>query len=259
WDAMRGELHERPTAWLRHRPADALIPTGELIIPDALRDTVARMPALLSSGEVRSLIVRGPRHGGRRTLVGAVARALGRGLLEVTDLGGELADERARTAATLATLLHAMPAMVLDPGAGETVALPAMVWADGPLAVVLGRFGGVTGTSVEQGLTVTLEMPDPAARLRHWRAAGGIADADLDATAARFRMTSGNIQRTARLARSHAALAGRTAATLDDVQQASRALHRQALDTLAARLDTAGDWSHLAVGGETQRELWDLE
>jgi len=81
----------------------------------------------------------------------------------------------------------------------------------------------------------------------------------VDAAAARFRITSGNIFRTAQLARSYAALAGRAAASIDDVQQASRALNRQALDTLAARLDTAGDWSHLAVGGETQRELWDLE
>jgi len=259
WDALRGEVHEAPAPWLRHRPAEALAPAADLVLPDEAHGTLARLPTLLASGEVRSLIVRGPSHGGRRTLVGAVARALGRGLLEVTDLGGAAADERAQTAGTLAALLHAMPVLVVDPGPGESVALPSPACADGPLAVVLGRQGGVTGPLVEQALAITLDTPDPAARRRHWRASGALAGSDVDTAAARFRMTSGNLRRSARLARSYAALAGRAAASLDDVQQASRALHHQALDTLATRLDAAGDWSHLAVGGETQRALSDLE
>jgi len=139
WDALRGEVHESPAPWLRYRAASALAPLEELVLPDAVRETVARVPLLLASGQVRSLIVRGPNHGGRRTLVGAVARTLGRGMLEVTDLGGEAADERGRAAGTLATLLHAVPALVVDPGPGETLTLPALAWADGPVAVVLGR------------------------------------------------------------------------------------------------------------------------
>jgi hypothetical protein len=258
WDALRGEAHAEPAPWLRHTPMSALGPVDELVIPSDVRQTIARLPSLLSSGEVTALVVRGPHHGGRRTLAGAVARTLGRGMLEVTELGAE-AEERARAAGTLATLLHAMPVVVIDPGPGETVTLPPVKWADGPIAVVLGSHGGVTGASVERGISVTLPIPDPPARRAHWLAAGKLADADREAVAARFRMTSGNIRRTAKLAQSYAALAGRDAPTVDDVQEASRALNRQALDTLAMRLATAGDWSHLAVGNETQRELWDLE
>src|SRR5262249_36292000 len=157
----------------------------------------------------------------------------------VNDLSTD-GDTRARAAGTLATLLHAMPALVIDPGPGDTVTLPPVQWADGPIAVVMGRQGGITGVSVERGITLTLETPDPAGRRRHWLAAGPLAEADRDAVASRFRMTSGNIRRTARLAQSYAALGGRAAPTVADVQEASRALNRQALDTLAIRLTTAG-------------------
>ena len=258
WDAMRGELAASPAAWLRHREPSELPALDALVLPPAARDTLARVPPLLQAGEARTLIVRGPHHGGRRTVAGAVARALGRGLLEVVELGGE-SEARGRVAATLATLLHAVPALVVDPGPGETVTLPALPGADGPLIVVLGRQGGLAGTAIEQGLSLTLEIPGPDERRAHWQAVGGVEESDREAVVARFRMTSGNIRRAARLARSYAALASRTTVTMADVQEASRALHRQALDTLAARLPATGDWSHLAVNGDTQRELTDLE
>lgn len=86
------------------------------------------------------------------------------------------------------------------------------------------------------------------------------ADAyELDQISERFRMTGGNIQRAASMAFAYAALEGRTAITVGDVQQASRELNRQALDMLAVRVETAGDWSHLAVREETIRELFNLE
>jgi len=258
WDAMRGEIHEAPSAWMRYHPPSELVPIDDLVVPPAVRETLARAPVLLESGEARALIVRGPQHGGRRTLVGAVARQLGRGLLEVTQLGLD-AGERGRTAGTLSTLLHAIPALVVDPGPGETAEIPALGSTDGPVAVVLGRLGGVTGPSLEQTITINLETPDPEARRQHWETSAALSDVDRLAVATRFRMTSGNIRRTARMARAFASLAGRDVIEVDDVQQASRALRRQALDTLAVRLETGGDWSHLAVGAETQRELLDLE
>jgi ATPase family associated with various cellular activities (AAA) len=258
WDALRGELNERPSPWLRHRPRELLAKAGELVLTDSVRETLKRLPLLLERGEVNALIVRGPHHGGRRTLAGAVAHSLGLGLLEVNELGAE-AEQRARAAGTLATLLQALPVVVLKPAAGETVTLPAVRWSDGPIAVVMGPQGGVTGVSVERSITIALEIPGPAARKEHWISAGGLAEADRDAVTARFRMTSGNIRRTATLARSYAALAGRSEIGLLDVQEASRALNRQALDTLAMRLAAEGDWTQLAVGAETQRELWDLE
>jgi hypothetical protein len=258
WDALRGERQDTPAPWLRHRPLHELAHLDQLTLPDAVHETLQRFPTLLANDEVSTLIVRGPHHGGRRSVAGAVSQMLGRGLLEVVDLQSD-AEERARAAGTLATLLHAVPVLVIDPGPGETVTLPRVRCAGAPLVVIMGRQGGVIGPSVDRAITVTLDIPDAHARQRHWLAAGKLAERDRDAAAVSFRMTSGNIRRTARLAHSYAALAGRDAPIFADVQQASRALNRQALDTLAMRLDAAGDWSHLAVGIETQRALHDLE
>jgi SpoVK/Ycf46/Vps4 family AAA+-type ATPase len=58
---------------------------------------------------------------------------------------------------------------------------------------------------------------------------------------------------------SYAALDGRTAVTLADVQQASRAANRQTLDALAACVPTSGGWDHLVVNDQTLAELANLE
>lgn len=78
-------------------------------------------------------------------------------------------------------------------------------------------------------------------------------------------MTSGNIWRTASLARSYAALAGRGSVERNDVRRAARAVHRQKLDTLAARRDVddlcpdgapaASPWGGLVLRPDTAAEL----
>ena len=47
--------------------------------------------------------------------------------------------------------------------------------------------------------------------------------------------------------------------TLSDVREACRALNRQALDTLAARVDVGGTWGQLVVGEATVAKLLELE
>ena len=61
------------------------------------------------------------------------------------------------------------------------------------------------------------------------------------------------------MAGAQAALADREVIELEDVQQASRTLNRQTLETLAVHLPTAGDWTQLAVCEDTQRDLFELE
>jgi DNA polymerase III delta prime subunit len=258
WDAIRGDAPESPAPSLRHRAAATLPALGGLILPDELRAAAVRLPALLASGEVRAVIVRGPRRNGRRTLIAAIARALGRGVLE---LGGALKpdDERWRWLGPLATLLHAVPVLALDPGPGETIDLPALAGHAGPVGIVLSRHGGVTGPGAEGGLTLTVAMPDPDARRRHWQAGlDGAAAADLDAIAERFRLTGGHIRRAAALARAHRALRGADQVGLADVRDAGRALRSQALDTLATRLEATGTIDHLATRPDTLRELREL-
>jgi hypothetical protein len=258
WDAIRGELPECPAPGLRHRAAQALPALGALILPDELRAQALRLPALLAAGDARAVIVRGPRHNGRRTLLGAITRALGRGVLEIGGgASGALRpdDERWRWLGALATLLHAMPVLAVEPGPGEAVEVPALAGYGGPIGIVLGRHGGVAGPGAEGALTLCVPMPDPDARRRHWQAGLDGAASELDAIAERFRMTSGHIRRAAALARAHRALRGDGEVGLADVRDASRALHRQALDTLATRLSASGTLDHLAARPDTLREL----
>ena len=259
WDVLRGESDHQLAPWLKHRAPASLLSIDELLVADAIRQRLLRVPQLLRSGEARALIARGPHHNGRRTMLGAVARELGRGTLEISGMS-KADDERWRLVGPLATLLNALPVIALDLAPGETVELPRFNGYDGPVGVVIGKQGGITGPCVERALTLTLEMPDAKSRRMHWLASlGSYEIKELDGISERFRMTGGNIRRAASLAVPYAALERRTTITPGDVQQASRALNRQALDTLATQVNMPGDWSHLAVSPQTLAELYSLE
>jgi hypothetical protein len=262
WGVLKGHAREEIENWARIRlPHDLLIP-DELVLPDDLRAKVAMIPALLRNGEASGVIVRGPHRNGRRTLIGSIARELGLGLLEVIPPKAD--DERWKMAGALATLLGAMPLIIVDAGPGENLELPKLGTYDGPLAIVLGRHGGVSGEAAEGAVTVTLSMPGGSERKSLWRAsiaaaAGTSADDEIELISERYRMTGGSIRRAARLAVSNAALEGKRSITLGAVRGACRALNRQALDTLAVEIAATGDWGELAVGSQTIAELYNLE
>ena len=90
-----------------------------------------------------------PAHGRRR-----VAAELGRGVLEV-DPGSELL----ASAGVLATVLGALPLFSLDPGPGQHCELPALVGGPGPVFVVMGRRGAVSGPDLRRAVTVDLGSP----------------------------------------------------------------------------------------------------
>jgi ATPase family associated with various cellular activities (AAA) len=260
WDVLRGETHERLVPGLLYYAPEKLEALEELIFSAALSENIARLPALLESGQVRALIVRGAQHNGRHTLLGAIARAMGRGILSLNGLENS-DDARWHYAAALATALHALPVVEFDLAPGETATVPAFTAYDGPLGVVLGKQGGVVGENVECALTLQVAMPEAEARKEHWRRA--VSDRfqleDVTTLSEQFCMTSGNLRRAAQLAGASAALAGRTTITLEDAQQASRTLNRQMLDTLVARLNVSGDWGQLVVDEQTRLELVQLE
>ncbi len=147
WDALRGDA---PTgaAGLRHRPASGAVPVDSLVLPDDVAAQVVRLPAALASGAVDAVVLRGPHSSGRRTVARAVAAAAGRGVLEV-DLGAE--DERWPSVGVLATLLGAAPLVVVDPAPGQRRRLPALAGATGPVLVVTGSRGAVTGPDLRRG------------------------------------------------------------------------------------------------------------
>jgi hypothetical protein len=259
WDALRGEFQETLAPWARYRPPESLTALADLVVAEEARSSLGTVAALLSTGEVRTLVVRGPRHNGRRTLLGAVARALGRGVVEVSGLAGP-GDERWRLLGPLATALDALPVVALDPAPGETVEVPLVRGEHALLGLALARQGGLSGPGVERSLTLYAEVPDASGRRRLWeRGFDGRAYDDAAEVCGRLRLTSGNILRTASLAATNASLEGREGVTREDVRRASRALNRQALDTLATRVHVEGDWGQLAASPETLRELSALE
>lgn len=263
WELLKGHIREEIEPWARIRRLEDLPTPDELVLPDELRAKVALIRSLLGKGEARSLIVRGPHRNGRRTLVGAVARQLGIGLLEVIP-PSRSDDDRWKTIGAMATLLGAMPLIVVDTGPGESMDLPKLGAYEGPVAIVLGRQGGVSGWAVENSVTFGLNMPGVLERQALWRAsiaaaAGASDDNEIELIGERYRMTGGSIRRAARLAVSNAALEGKRSVTLAGVRGACRALNRQALDTLAVEITACGDWAELAVGSQTLAELYNLE
>jgi SpoVK/Ycf46/Vps4 family AAA+-type ATPase len=182
------------------------------------------------------------------------------GVLEVKGLE-QKNDDRWQLIGTLATALHAMPVFVFDVAPGETIETPLLKASANPIGIVLGKQGGIAGGLSENAITLTLKMPDEEARREHWKQSFKHHQTNqLDLIAERFHITGGNIRRAAKLAVSYSALDDKEEITLSDVQQASRALNRQTLDTLAVRIETEGsDWNQLSVSAETMRELYLLE
>jgi SpoVK/Ycf46/Vps4 family AAA+-type ATPase len=258
WDALRGEQNQIPGHGFRYRKTEKLLSLDQLILPTALHEQVRAIPKLLVSGEADGVMVRSASRNGRRTLIGALARELGLGLLEVTP-ASVADDERWRLVGPLATALNALPVTILDLGPQETVEVRHLSACRSPYGIVAGKQGGVSGDGVERAITINLEMPDANLRRRHWQHAGATDKlADLDGISRRFRLTAGNIHRAAHLAKSYAALNKHEAITPSDAQRATRSLHRQALDALAVRLSVSGDWDQLAVSEDTRRELENL-
>lgn len=244
------------SAWSEYHAPANLLDIDELIIGEALRDQLQQLPALLAAGEIDTLLLRGPSHNGRKTVMGAIARSVGCGLLSIHDLKPD--DERWRLVGPLATILHALPVMTLQLTPGETATVPRLTAYAGPVGVVMGRQGGLRDAG--QQLTLAVEMPTPEERLQYWQAAAGVAPVvGLDDIAGQFRLTSGTIRRAADLARAHARLDGRTEIHAGDVQHATRTLGHAALDHLAALVPGFGDWGVLATGSETMQELLSLE
>jgi hypothetical protein len=266
WDALRGEWHARPLPWLRYQPPSVLPEWDDLILPAGLAERLTAVPRLVAAGDAQTIVLRGPLHNGRRTLLAAIARVLGRGILEITgaDRGDRAAfdDDRWQQVALLATAMHAMPIVACEPGPGERVEIPRASWFDGPIGIALGRSGGVGGAAADRAITLTLDIPSLRERREHWRrtlGSRGDAGTDVETMADRYRLAAGQIRRTATLASAQAALSGRSRIDAQDVRQAMRLLNAQTFDALATCLSCGGDWTHLAAREDTIRELADLE
>jgi hypothetical protein len=253
WDALRGDAPA--LRWLTHVPWEALPALDAYVAPPGVERRCAALPSLLRAHPDHVVVVRGPAHNGRRTLLGAVARALGRSLL-VADAAVFDDEPRWRLFGALSALLGALPVARAELAAGETRVLPALPFAGAPLGVVTGRHGAWASAGGRPLLTVELPLPGPDQRARHWAAAAPEqAPAARRALAAAARLTSGNVHRAARGAAAFAALAGRADIEVEDLRQACRGLQSARLETLATRLPAAGTLADVVVDGPTREEL----
>lgn len=254
WDLVhRGRIV--PTslpATLTYRPADSFPEVAGVVLGGELADAVQRLPALVRSGGLSAVVVRGMDGSGRLTLLGAVARALGQPVL-VHD--GAVGDAGWQLLGPLAELGDAFPVTLVAPGAGETVQLPSLPGLERPLGVVLGRTGGLSGPLAERALGFVLGPCIAADRRELWTASVAASAADAERITQSFLLTPGNIRRAGRLATATAAADGRELVTPADVRTATGALQRQTLETLATRLDPLNSSATPVLGVTATGEL----
>jgi len=253
WDSLRGA--EPVVPWLRIDSPAALTPLRDYIASPAVQDACRQLPDLLLERPAQVLAIRGPGHNGRKTLLGGVALALGKGLL-VADESVLTDVRRWSLLGALAVTLNALPAVELVIPPGEARTLPPLPLHAGPVAIATGRQGGIQAAGGRSLLTLVLPMPDETCRRLHWQAAAIDQTPEvLDVLARSARLTSGGIRRAAPAAASCARLDGRSEIRPVDVQLACRGLQGSRLETLATRLETGGSLDDLALDEQTREDL----
>jgi ATPase family associated with various cellular activities (AAA) len=255
WDLLaRGRV--TPTSLppgLAFRPRESFPDLRDVILAGMAATGAGRLPGLVASGEVSAVVLRGMDGSGRCTLLGAVARELGRDVLVYDQKPG---GEAWQLLAALSEVGDVFPVLVADPGPGETLRLPALPGSTRPLGIVLGRSGTVSGPAAERAVAFTLGPCGAAERTAAWLATGRAIDAGaMTEITGSFLMTPGSIYRAAELAGATAAADQRTTITTADVRAASRFLQRQVLESYTTRLDPLADRQPPALSAAAAAEL----
>ena len=256
WEALRNDPRQWPWPGTRLMPTPQLPALDNLVLPAEVREQASRLAEMVTAGTLSSIVVRGGRWSGRRTLLAAVAREAGLGVLHLAaPPRGD--DPRWNLLEALCVARRLMPVALCESAPGESRELPWSGRGGLPLGLACGRQGGLTGPALQQGVTLELPAPTPDLRHRLWSTALPATDS-VERLANRFRLGAGAIQRVADLARRQARLAGRAQVELDDVVRARRELSGPAIEALARRLPALGDAADLAVSPAIARELDEL-
>ena len=264
WPAVRGRAAaagggQAGLEALQSLPASALLALDALVLPGLLRQQAEALPGPLRSGALSGLVLRGPPGSGRQTLAGAIAQALGCGLLVWRQSTAQEAPPWARIA-TLACLQAALPVLETAPSAGQPPWLPPPDGLRGqPWAVLAAPAAALgAGPAADQVASLSLGIPDAASRALLWqRCLAGQAqppDAqDLARLAAR-RLPAGTLVRAAR--RAGLGLQGDGHPSWPDRAYAALlALESPALATLARRVDAPAELDQLALPPSTRHDL----
>lgn len=257
WEALRGGSMDFRDDGLNVRPVRELPDLDDLVLPADLHPQVAALPALIQSGQVRTLIIRGPNHNGRRTLLQAVARGLGRDVVELR-VSGRPDLDRWKVAVALAVIRSAMLIVEVEAGPGESVTLPDLEFSNVVVGCILGKQMGLSGDIAQSAIRFDLGLPDLESRQRLWLQFPA-AVTQAWQFGEQYRMASGILVRTAKTAEAQARLAGRDRLEATDVQQARRDMGSQSLQSLARLVPLNGNLDQLCAAPRTWRELEHLE
>lgn len=259
WDGIRGKVSSTLSPECRLHDRVDLPKLEELAVPEAFLRKLEKLPALLEGGRVKVLTLRGGPGADGVGIVGALARALNRGVIEVN--GKWLASEAHAQLGPLATLTCALPCVSLELGPGETTILPTLSGYRGPMVVLLGETGGVKVAGGTAPVTLEIPVPEPQQRAAQWRRSLGSDRTEglLENVVKSFHLGGKLIRELSTAVMTHAELEGRDQISLDDVRAASRALNRQMLDNLANPVPAEGTWEHFVSAYGTREKLLELE
>ena len=263
WDAFTSDyLSQNPTTTIskqiQYQSADLFPSLANLILADALRKQITNLPEMIEQGYVETLVLRGMTGTGRRSILGALARHLGRDIILYDSAKPDEAEQR--LLGVLATLTGALPVMRLTTSPGETMTINRLPGYTGTLGIAMGRAGGLEGTALENALTLTVAPPDIQQRTTFWDATKlPLNQINKTAVTERLLLSGGRINQVGQLARNQMHLEGRSEATIADIRNAMRAVNRQALETLATPLTAVDGWSQLVVPAQVEAELHILE
>jgi hypothetical protein len=251
----------------------------ELLVPEATREVLGRLAKRCATAPERVRIyLRGLPGTGRRQAAEAVAAASGLGLL-VADLArapAETAFEEA--AATLfraarlheaALYAHGLDALRADGGVGLGPVVDALPSHPGAVFLAGSEPWAPTAASSSGTAAGIVEIPFevPAASLRRaaWDSELGsrgiaLGAHDLDAVAARFRLTPGQIAEAAAVAAGRRELASRQrpAGRVAAVFAAARAQTGYDLGKLAVKVDPVYGWDDIVLPEEVRTQLREI-
>ncbi len=253
WDALGGEVTAPPGC--RFVPVTDLPALDELVLDPATASRAAALAEATAADAELAVTIRGPSRNGRRTLAGALARAMQCPLLHVdTDT-----PEAWRQAGLFAFLHEALVVTAPQLAPGEMRDLPTFALEPVRLAIVTGSSGGIR-TADRPQVTLALPMPGLGERQCHWEAAlPAIDPAAAHRLAAAFQLTSGTIRRAARGAAVLARQGERETPNRTDVRLALRDLQDSRLEAVAARVETGAVGEFLALDDTTRDELAALD
>ncbi|MCM8593865.1 ATP-binding protein [Accumulibacter sp.] len=254
WAAARGEAPGEPLPGVCLQPATAAPALADLLLPDETRRIVDRLTTRLAESG-GTVIVRGPEHNGRGSLLAALARSEGRPTLTID--WPLPAGEVPLWLGAFAALTGARPLFRLRANPGERLRLPRLPGYDGWVGVVCADDDALDDPPLP-ARRLTLPLPDAALRERLLAAgAPELTRATRSELAALLHLSSGHLRRALAQGLDPLQPPAELAAALREVALAAGSAE---LDGLARRLETSGtDWHSLVLDHDLRRDLDNLE